>query len=103
MNIYKQIINRLQLRYLTTTTSYSGYKFIHISPSGDYWIAEKIYAAKHNTSGYIRSISLQNNIKEEIIEEKFSSLTLKEIYEIYDTGELPSNIYNIDPNTNVIK
>ena len=52
----------------TTTKSYkktmiSDEKkiYLHIGPSGDSWIGDAIFAAKHNQSGYVKSITLTNN------------------------------------------
>ena len=33
-------------------------QFLHLAPSGDFWIGSKIYAAKHNPSDYVRSLPL---------------------------------------------
>ena len=33
-------------------------QFLHLAPSGDFWIGSAIYAAKHNPSDYVRSLPL---------------------------------------------
>ena len=33
-------------------------QFLHLAPSGDFWVGSAIYAAKHNPSDYVRSLPL---------------------------------------------
>lgn len=34
--------------------------YLHVGPSGDSWIGDAIFAAKHNQPGYVKSIDLFN-------------------------------------------
>lgn len=35
--------------------------YLHVGPSGDSWIGDAIFAAKHNQPGYVKSIPLRND------------------------------------------
>jgi len=35
--------------------------YLHVGPSGDSWIGDAIFAAKHNQPGYVKSIALIND------------------------------------------
>lgn len=35
--------------------------YLHVGPSGDSWIGDAIFAAKHNQPGYVKSIPLCNS------------------------------------------
>ncbi|VEU39751.1 unnamed protein product [Pseudo-nitzschia multistriata] len=35
--------------------------YLHVGPSGDGWIGDAIFAAKHNQPGYVKSIPLTSN------------------------------------------
>jgi hypothetical protein len=59
--------------------------FLHISPSGDWWIAQELFAAKHLQDGYVRSIRLPEGFDDETIQ-KYS---LNEVMKMYDSGKLP--------------
>lgn len=72
-------------------------RFLHISPAGDTWIGDKIFAAKHLQSGYIRSIQI-NELDlevEEYIEEYCNGLSRADLEAIYDTGKVPDEILDI--------
>jgi hypothetical protein len=58
--------------------------FLHISPSGDFWIASEIFAAKHLPEGYVKSIRIPENFEEETL----NALSLADIVKMYDTGKL---------------
>jgi len=66
----------------------SGF-FIHISPSGDFWTGEGVFAAKHLSSNYLRSIPIPNKVDVYTIEQKLNELEPEKIQEIYDSGTLP--------------
>lgn len=56
----------------TPTISTDQKIYLHVGPSGDCWIGDAIFAAKHNQPGYVKSIALINedttNFKRSIIE-----------------------------------
>lgn len=45
----------------TTTVSNEKNMYLHVGPSGDSWIGDAIFAAKHNQPGYVKSIALIND------------------------------------------
>ena len=47
-----------------TVQSHENELSLHISPCGDWWLGTEIYAAKHNPSGYVRSIKLPEGFDE---------------------------------------
>ena len=63
---------------------------LHISPCGDWWLGSEIYAAKHNPSGYVRSIKLPDHFEEN--ENSLENLPLASFQTMYDTGILDSCI-----------
>lgn len=63
---------------------------LHISPCGDWWLGSEIYAAKHNPSGYVRSIKLPDRFEEN--ENSLGSLPISTFQTMYDTGVLDSSI-----------
>jgi hypothetical protein len=92
-------------RYKTTATINNKEIYLHVGPSGDSWIGDAIFAAKHNQPGYVKSIALINddntNYKHTIIgdnEDKGSRLieVLEEhpewAQEIYDTECFPESL-----------
>ena len=79
--------------------------YLHVGPSGDSWIGDAIFAAKHNQPGYVKSIALCNEdnfLCEDtamgIVEDEGSLLidVLDEhpdwALEIYDTESFPENL-----------
>ena len=67
-------------------------RWLHVSPSGDCFIGDEMFAAKHLSSGYLRSIKLSDaHMKEfeENVEEWYSQAPLKELQGIYDSGDIP--------------
>lgn len=73
--------------------------YLHVGPSGDSWIGDAIFAAKHNQPGYVKSIPLvddnddNNNHAKSEDEGDFLIEVLEEhpewAQEIYDTECLP--------------
>ena len=63
---------------------------LHISPCGDWWLGSEIYAAKHNPSGYVRSIKLPDHFEEN--ENSLENLPISSFQTMYDTGVLDSCI-----------
>lgn len=59
---------------------------LHISPCGDWWLGTEIYAAKHNPSGYVRSIKLPDGFDEH--DHSLDSLPDSTFLAMYDTGLL---------------
>ena len=61
--------NQRTLSFTTTTstasktTAISNDKkiYLHVGPSGDSWIGDAIFAAKHNQPGYVKSIPLTDD------------------------------------------
>eukprot|EP00535_Pseudo-nitzschia_heimii_P001795 CAMPEP_0197174410 /NCGR_PEP_ID=MMETSP1423-20130617/944_1 /TAXON_ID=476441 /ORGANISM="Pseudo-nitzschia heimii, Strain UNC1101" /LENGTH=105 /DNA_ID=CAMNT_0042623335 /DNA_START=226 /DNA_END=543 /DNA_ORIENTATION=+ len=49
------------MSYKRTITSNEKKIYLHIGPSGDSWIGDAIFAAKHNQPGYVKSIPLVND------------------------------------------
>ena len=70
-------------------------RWLHVSPSGDSFIGDTMFAAKHLSSDYLRSIKLYssgiNKDFEEDVEEWCSGASLADLQKMYDTGELPSS------------
>ena len=70
-------------------------RWLHVSPSGDSFIGDAMFAAKHLSSDYLRSIKLYssgiNKDFEEDVEEWCSGASLADLQKMYDTGELPSS------------
>jgi hypothetical protein len=62
--------------------------FVHISPSGDFWLGEAIFAAKHLSSDYLRSIPLQSGSDADQVERQMEKLTTSQLQAIYDSGDL---------------
>jgi hypothetical protein len=58
--------------------------YLHIAPSGDFWCGTKIYAAKHLSSNYLKSLELPKDFKEEELED----LPLAAFLGMYDNGQL---------------
>jgi len=92
-------------RYKTTAVPNDKKTYLHVGPSGDSWIGDAIFAAKHNQPGYVKSIALINDdnthYKHTIIgddEDKGSRLidVLEEhpewAQEIYDTECFPESL-----------
>lgn len=65
---------------------------LHISPCGDWWLGTEIYAAKHNPSGYVRSIKLPDDFSEH--DHSLDSLPESTFLAMYDTGFLDVCISN---------
>jgi len=69
--------------------------YLHVGPSGDSWIGDAIFAAKHNQPGYVKSIPLTSGNSITTDTEEASRLVdiLEEhpewAQEIYDTECLP--------------
>jgi len=69
--------------------------YLHVGPSGDSWIGDAIFAAKHNQPGYVKSIPLtsDNSIATDTEEANRLVDILEEhpewAQEIYDTECLP--------------
>ncbi len=61
--------------------------FVHISPSGDFWLGEAIFAAKHLSSDYLRSIPLQPGSDADQVEKQMQKLTISQLQAIYDSGQ----------------
>jgi hypothetical protein len=59
---------------------------LHISPCGDWWLGTEIYAAKHNPSGYVRSIKLPDGFDEH--DHLLDGLPESTFKTMYDTGFL---------------
>jgi hypothetical protein len=59
---------------------------LHISPCGDWWLGTEIYAAKHNPSGYVRSIKLPDGFDEH--DHSLDGLPESMFKAMYDTGFL---------------
>ena len=49
------------MSYKRTIASNEKRIYLHIGPSGDSWIGDAIFAAKHNQPGYVKSIALVND------------------------------------------
>ena len=62
--------------------------YLHIAPSGDFWCGTKIYAAKHLSSNYLKSLELPDNFKEEELE----ALPLATFLRMYDEGRLTDEL-----------
>ena len=71
-------------------TSSTETVFLHIAPCGDHWTGSAIYAAKHNPSGYVKSLPLPPTTDFAAFEETLSALSDPSLQEIYDTGCLPA-------------
>ncbi len=70
-------------------------RFLHLSPSGDVWIGDEMFAAKHLQTGYLRSIHIsakEDTLLEERVEEWCNSAPLSQLQDIYDTGRLPDGV-----------
>ena len=89
----------------TTTTPNDEKIYLHIGPGGDCWIGEEIFAAKHNQTGYVKSIVLNNiyhtNYQQKNIGTKVDkgSLLIEILedhpewaQEIYDTESFPETL-----------
>ena len=68
--LYSTERNRHVLFYTTTATTWTREAtkscietkiYLHVGPSGDSWIGDAIFAAKHNQPGYVKSIPLINH------------------------------------------
>uniref|UniRef100_A0A7S4EF15 Uncharacterized protein n=1 Tax=Pseudo-nitzschia australis TaxID=44445 RepID=A0A7S4EF15_9STRA len=68
--LYTTERNRHVYFYTTTTTTWTREAtkssvekkiYLHVGPSGDSWIGDAIFAAKHNQPGYVKSIPLIND------------------------------------------
>ncbi|KAJ1450848.1 hypothetical protein M885DRAFT_531275 [Pelagophyceae sp. CCMP2097] len=59
--------------------------FLHISPSGDWWVAPGIYAAKHNPSGYVKSIPIPPGFQCALDDD------FHDLHNVYDSGKLPAD------------
>ncbi len=79
--------------------------YLHVGPSGDSWIGDAIFAAKHNQPGYVKSIPLGNDdnfVFEDTameINEEMGSLLIEVLdehpewaQEIYDTECFPESL-----------
>lgn len=51
----------MTMAYKTTSISNENKIYLHVGPSGDSWIGDSIFAAKHNQPGYVKSIALVND------------------------------------------
>mmetsp|Transcript_11055 Transcript_11055/g.22898 ORF Transcript_11055/g.22898 Transcript_11055/m.22898 type:complete len:158 (+) Transcript_11055:110-583(+) len=101
--------------YFTTTTANRTFNstvatndnkiYLHVGPSGDSWIGDAIFAAKHNQPGYVKSIALfdDSNVgcKDTTIgiHEDEGSLLIEALeehpewaQEIYDTEVFPQSL-----------
>merc|ERR1719223_1071400 len=70
----------------------SKQKYLHISPSGDYWVGESLFAAKHLEPDYVKSFPIKGAFDPELNEE--DELTVDEAIKAYDTGNLPDRFRN---------
>ena len=73
-----------------TVQSHENELSLHISPCGDWWLGTEIYAAKHNPSGYVRSIKLPEGFDEH--DHSLDSLPESKFLAMYDTGFLDACI-----------
>ena len=81
----------------STTGGTDKGRFLHISPSGDTWIGDEIFAAKHLQTGYLRSIhiSVEEDVElEERIEVWCNGLSVAELQGIYDSGKVEDGIFD---------
>ena len=70
-------------------------RFLHLSPSGDVWIGDEMFAAKHLQTGYLRSIHIsakEDSELEERVEEWCNAAPLSQLQEMYDSGRLPDGV-----------
>jgi len=73
--------------------------YLHVSPDGDFWTGDELFAAKHLEPNYVRSVALpeylsdknDNDNTETCIKEIFDFNELEKLMrEVYDTESLPS-------------
>ncbi|ETV75470.1 hypothetical protein H257_10307 [Aphanomyces astaci] len=62
--------------------------FLHISPCGDWWTGSNMYAAKHLSSDYVKSIALPDGFDEVTLE----TLPNASLQRMYDTGVLDATL-----------
>jgi hypothetical protein len=91
---HKLTLKRTSLLSLRCSTSSddNDTKYLHIAPCGDFWIAEGIFAAKHNPSGFIRSIAIGNVRDSSAIIDTLQQVPSRDIMNMYDTGKILSSL-----------
>lgn len=101
----------LSVRCCASISGSTNKLFLHVGPSGDSWIGDAIFAAKHNQPGYVKSIPLiddsYNYFKEHDLrfenadddEEDMKSILIEVLeehpelaQEIYNTESLPETL-----------
>jgi hypothetical protein len=70
----------------------AGGTFIHISPSGDFWTGQAMFAAKHLSTDYLRSIPIPHGFDADTVELSLGDMEPSQIQDIYDSGELPPDL-----------
>ena len=77
--------------------------YLHVGPSGDCWIGDSIFAAKHLQPDYVKSVPLllhnvQTENDDEMQQQKIDKLleALEDnpelAMEIYDSGKIPADL-----------
>ena len=69
-------------------------RYLHLAPSGDSFIGDQMFAAKHLSSDYLKSIKITDDPVpdasfEDAVEAWCSQASLAELQAIYDSGALP--------------
>ena len=69
-------------------------RYLHLAPSGDSFVGDQMFAAKHLSSDYLKSIKITDDPVpdasfEDAVEAWCSQASLAELQAIYDSGALP--------------
>ena len=76
-------------------TSSQNETFLHIGPSGDCWTGASLFAAKHLTPGYVKSIPLSSLLFDEDTITRLLDLLQEEpewCHQMYDTQTVPTEV-----------
>lgn len=77
-------------------------RYLHLAPGGDAFIGDQMFAAKHLSTDYLRSIKITDDPDadsdfEETVEAWCATAKMSVLQEIYDSGELPAGESHPNP------
>jgi hypothetical protein len=91
---HSRLLQRIRYRRNQTDTSSSKSEtFLHIGPSGDCWTGASLFAAKHLTPDYVKSIPLIS-LDEDAIARLLDLLHEEPAWchQMYDTQQIPDEV-----------